>query len=61
MPPFIEFLRAFNADVVKTTGDSASQVSVFGMDLYSLHRSAEEVVRYLEKVDPQAAKDAKSR
>ena len=33
----------------------------YGLDLYSLHRSMQEVVRYLENVDPVAAERARSR
>src|SRR5690606_34263243 len=36
-------------------------VGFFGLDLYSLHKSMDEVIRYLEKVDPGEARDAKRR
>ncbi|PCH33492.1 erythromycin esterase, partial [Wolfiporia cocos MD-104 SS10] len=55
MPPFIEHLRAHNARV----DDPARRMSFYGMDLYSLHRSADEVIRYLERVDPKGAKKAR--
>ena len=38
-----------------------SQVGFYGLDLYSLNRSRAEVVRYLSKVDPDAAKRARAR
>ncbi|CAL1696156.1 unnamed protein product [Somion occarium] len=61
MPPFIEYLREFNDNVVKETGNRSKKVSFYGMDLYSLHRSAEEVLNYLERVDPKAAEIARKR
>jgi erythromycin esterase-like protein len=33
----------------------------YGLDLYSLHRSMQEVIRYLDNVDPQAAARARMR
>jgi erythromycin esterase-like protein len=51
---FIGWLRAFN--------DSRSQrrrVGFYGLDLYSLQASIEEVIRYLERVDPNAAERAR--
>jgi erythromycin esterase-like protein len=36
-------------------------VGFYGLDLYSLHRSQAEVVRYLEVTDPEAAKRARHR
>ncbi|TFK57397.1 hypothetical protein OE88DRAFT_129051 [Heliocybe sulcata] len=59
MPHFIEYLRQHNDRVTRDTNDLSQTVSFFGMDLYSLHRSAEAVVKYLEEVDPEAAKRAK--
>ncbi|KAH8100587.1 hypothetical protein BXZ70DRAFT_893167 [Cristinia sonorae] len=61
MPQFIDFLKTFNAEVMKSTGNAANQVSVYGLDLYSLHRSAEQVVNYLERVDREAAKAARAK
>jgi erythromycin esterase-like protein len=37
------------------------KVGFYGMDLYSMHRSRFEVVQYLAKVDPDAAKQAMER
>jgi len=59
MPPFIEYLRTHNECIMQETGDPSKKVSIFGMDLYSLHRSAEEVLKYLERVDPEGAKAAR--
>ncbi|EPQ60895.1 hypothetical protein GLOTRDRAFT_135494 [Gloeophyllum trabeum ATCC 11539] len=59
MPTFVEFLKEHNERVMKETSDLSHTVSFFGMDLYSLHRSAEAVVKYLDKVDPKAAERAR--
>jgi erythromycin esterase-like protein len=37
------------------------KIGFFGLDLYSLHSSMQSVVQYLEKVDPQAAQQARAR
>jgi erythromycin esterase-like protein/predicted phosphoribosyltransferase len=54
---FIEWLRAHNG------ARSAHEVKVgfYGLDLYSLHASIKAVLRYLERVDPEAAKRARER
>ncbi|KAJ3090293.1 hypothetical protein HK102_004216 [Quaeritorhiza haematococci] len=41
--------------------DGGNQISFYGMDVYSLHSSAEAVIKYLEEVDPKAATLARSR
>jgi erythromycin esterase-like protein len=38
-----------------------TDAGVYGLDLYSLHDSMEEVVAYLDRVDPQAAQRARRR
>ncbi|XVQ85889.1 erythromycin esterase family protein [Microbispora siamensis] len=59
-----------NADVLDFLGwlrernerlDERARAGFYGLDLYSLHRSAEEVIAYLEKVDPVAAERARDR
>lgn len=35
------------------------QISLFGLDLYSLHKSMDAVIAYLDKSDPEAAKTAR--
>ncbi len=50
----IEWLRAYNAETER-------DVSFSGLDLYSMYTSAFEVVRYLDRVDPQAAEAARER
>jgi erythromycin esterase-like protein len=54
---FIEWLRAHN----DTLPPGAAKVGFYGLDLYSLHASMKAVLRYLEKVDPDAAKQARER
>jgi erythromycin esterase-like protein/predicted phosphoribosyltransferase len=54
---FVTALRAYN-DVLP---DDAPRVGFYGLDLYSLHRSMEAVVEYLEDVDPEAAERARHR
>jgi len=39
----------------------APRAGIYGMDLYSLARSADAVVQHLEKVDPEAARRARER
>ncbi|HEY1214991.1 MAG TPA: erythromycin esterase family protein, partial [Bryobacteraceae bacterium] len=53
---FVDWLRNFNE-----TPGTKSQAGFYGLDLYSLHRSRAEVVRYLERVDPAAARRARER
>jgi erythromycin esterase-like protein/predicted phosphoribosyltransferase len=54
---FIEWLRAHN----DALPPGAAKVGFYGLDLYSLHTSMKAVLRYLEKVDPEAAKRARER
>src|SRR6266550_3122726 len=54
---FIGWLRKHN----DSRPDHAAQVGFYGLDLYSLSRSRAEVVRYLERVDPGAARRARYR
>ncbi|WP_071335618.1 erythromycin esterase family protein [Burkholderia contaminans] len=53
---FIAALRGINA-----TRPRQSRVGVYGLDLYSLYRSADAVIRYLERVDPPEAALARDR
>jgi erythromycin esterase-like protein len=54
---FIEWLRAYN-DALPA---GATKSGFYGLDLYSLRASMEAVLKYLEKVDPDTAKQARSR
>lgn len=60
MPPFIKYLNEHNDRVTRQTNDLSQTVSFFGMDLYSLHRSAEAVIKYLEQVDRQTSQETVS-
>jgi erythromycin esterase-like protein/pyrimidine operon attenuation protein/uracil phosphoribosyltransferase len=55
---FAIWLRAHNAEQQRYDRTPAG---FYGLDLYSLHRSMREVVRYLDRVDPKAAQRAKIR
>jgi len=53
---FARWLRTHNAAL-----PAAVRVGFYGLDLYSLFTSIEEVLRYLDRVDPAAARDARAR
>jgi erythromycin esterase-like protein len=53
---FVEWLKEFNAGKPLT-----NQAGFYGIDLYSLHASMEAVLEYLDKIDPEAARRARSR
>lgn len=50
----IDWLREHNA-----AQSSAHRVGFYGLDLYSLFTSMDEVLHYLERIDPAAANDAR--
>ena len=54
---FVGWLREYN----DRAGDERAKAGFYGLDLYSLHRSAQEVIAYLETVDPAAAARARER
>jgi erythromycin esterase-like protein len=54
---FVEWLRGYN----QQRQPGAPQVGFYGLDLYSLNTSRQEVIRYLDKVDPEAAQRARYR
>jgi erythromycin esterase-like protein/predicted phosphoribosyltransferase len=54
---FVGWLRAHNDRL----DDERAKVGFYGLDLYSLYRSIDEVVRFLEGVDPLAATRARER
>lgn len=54
---FIEWLRAHNDGLPS----GVEKVGFYGLDLYSLHASMKAVLRYLERVDPEAAIQARER
>jgi erythromycin esterase-like protein len=53
---FVDWLRAYN-----DAAAAGAQVGFYGLDLYSLFTSMEEVLRYLDQVDPRAAQQARVR
>jgi len=53
---FVEWLRQHNA-----SRPPEAQVGFYGMDLYSLFTSIEQVMAYLRQVDPEAAERARHR
>lgn len=54
---FVEWLRAYNDSLLSQD----PRIGFYGLDLYSLFTSTEEVLRYLDKVDPEAARRARDR
>jgi erythromycin esterase-like protein len=54
---FIEWLRLHNEALPPTS----RKVGFYGLDLYSLHASMKAVLRYLERIDPDAARRARER
>jgi erythromycin esterase-like protein len=53
---FIDWLRAYNDRLPET-----ERTGFYGLDLYSLFTSMSEVLAYLDKVDPDAADEARKR
>ena len=56
---FVEWLRARND--AAGAGVGKTKAGFYGLDLYSLFTSIQEVVRYLEQVDPVAARETRRR
>jgi erythromycin esterase-like protein/predicted phosphoribosyltransferase len=54
---FVGWLRDWNDSLPP----DAPKVGFYGLDLYSLHASMDEVVRYLDGIDPEAARRARER
>jgi erythromycin esterase-like protein/predicted phosphoribosyltransferase len=55
---FVGWLCQYNE---RFGGDERAKAGFYGLDLYSLYRSVEEVIAYLERVDPDAAARARER
>ncbi|MGY4711693.1 erythromycin esterase family protein [Mycolicibacterium sp. CBM1] len=55
---FAGWLRWHNG---RCAADGRRQTGFYGLDLYSLHRSMQEVIAYLDGVDPKAATRARAR
>ena len=54
---FVEWLRTYNGEV----RDPERRAGFYGLDLYSLYTSIAAVLRYLDDVDPEAARVARVR
>lgn len=54
---FVGWLRQYNEGL----SSDRSQVGFYGLDLYSMYASMGEVLKYLEQVDPEAARRARDR
>ena len=57
LTPFLKWLRTYNDDL----SSPLNKIGFYGLDLYSLYSSIQAVIEYLSKVDPDAAKRARSR
>ncbi|BBY62215.1 erythromycin esterase family protein [Mycolicibacterium helvum] len=55
---FVGWLRWHNS---RCAADGRRQTGFYGLDLYSLHRSMQEVIAYLDTIDPKAAARARTR
>jgi erythromycin esterase-like protein/predicted phosphoribosyltransferase len=55
---FVDWLHAHNGHRRESGG---RQTGFYGLDLYSLHRSIQEVIAYLDDIDPEAAARARDR
>jgi erythromycin esterase-like protein len=53
---FVDWLRAYNAGAAPR-----HKAGFYGLDLYSLFSSIDEVLRYLDRIDPAAAAQARKR
>jgi erythromycin esterase-like protein len=53
---FLEWLRSHNAE-----READDRAGFYGLDLYSMHASMAKVLEYLDEVDPEAARRARSR
>lgn len=56
LPPFLKWLREHN-----DSPGTSTKAGFYGLDLYSMNASMQAVIRYLTKIDPDAANKAKNR
>ena len=56
MVQLVDWLHGHNA-----SQPEAKRIGFYGLDLYSLFRSINEVLRYLDRMDPDAAREARAR
>lgn len=57
----VEEFAAWLRDYNRNRPQNSPQAGFYGLDLYSLGQSRQEVIRYLDKVDPEAARRARHR
>jgi erythromycin esterase-like protein len=55
---FVHWLRTWNNG---RRGGEAAQAGFYGLDVYSLYRSIDEIISYLDRIDPAAADRARER
>lgn len=54
----VQWLREYN-DAFSKTEPTAPKIGFYGLDVYSLRESMEAVIGFLDRVDPQAAQNAR--
>jgi erythromycin esterase-like protein len=54
---FVGWIRNYNDDLEP----GRQKIGIYGLDLYSLHRSMHSVIQYLDKINPEAGKAARRR
>ncbi len=54
MVHFVEWLHAYNKEQ-----EQLDKVGFYGLDMYSLYRSVDVIIKYLDKIDPEAAAEAR--
>jgi erythromycin esterase len=55
MVELVEWLKGYNKGIIR---DEDQKVGFYGLDLYSLWESMEEIIQYLKRVDPLLLQDA---
>ena len=58
---FVEWLYAYNHVCHPNKPEDVHPIGFYGLDLYSMNTSINAVIKYLDKVDPEAAKRARIR
>jgi erythromycin esterase-like protein len=56
MQNFVDWLRSYNSDL-----PVEKRAGIYGLDLYSMGSSIQAVIQYLDKVNPELAKDARKK
>ena len=58
---FVTWCKRYNDYIDHSNTSLFNKVSFYGLDVYSMHRSAHAVIQYLQDVDPVAASRAAER